>query len=359
MQQRGNGITSILTAIQIKKTEDRLLSSEIMSDEGQRMSEIFVGIDLGGTNIKIGLFDSELKLVCKTSVATEADMGPEVVVDRMVQTVEKLVADASLSLQDVVALGIGTPGPARYRDGIIIKSTNMPKFENVPICQMLNERLGAPIVFDNDANVACWGEYAVGAGKGVKDMVFYTLGTGIGGGIISNGELVHGCDENAAELGHMIIYPDGRKCGCGQKGCVEAYASADATARRAQEAIEAGAESSLKKVLDEKGKITSKDVYEHLAAGDQLAKQITDGTAKALALVCVSMLHVTEPRRIVFAGGMIAAGEVLLNRIKDFFNEYIWTLKKEAVEICFATLGEDAGIIGAAALSQHTFGQGK
>ncbi len=323
------------------------------------MSEMFIGIDLGGTNIKIGLFDSELILISKTSVATKVDMGPEVVIDKMAQTARKLLVEAGLSLQDIVAVGIGTPGPAKYSEGIIIKSTNMPTFKNVPICRMLNERLGAPIVFDNDANVACWGEYTVGAGKGVKDMVFFTLGTGIGGGIISNGELVHGCDENGAELGHMIIYPDGRKCNCGQRGCVEAYASADSTARRATEAVEAGAKSSLKKVLDEKGHLTSKDVYEHLIADDKLAKEITDGTAKALAITCINMLHTTEPKRIVFAGGMIAAGDVLLNRIKDFFNEHIWTLKKELVDICFATLGEDAGIIGAAALARHVKQQGQ
>jgi glucokinase len=323
------------------------------------MSETFVGIDVGGTNIKIGLFDSKLELICKTSVTTEADMGPEIVIDKMAQTVKDLLDEAGLSLKDIVAVGIGTPGPAKYTEGIIIRSTNMPKFKNVPICQMLNERLGAPIVFDNDANVACWGEYAVGAGKGVKDMVFFTLGTGIGGGVVSNGELVHGCDENAAELGHLIIYPDGRKCNCGQRGCAEAYGSADATAKRAQEAIEAGAESSLKKVLDEKGKITSKDVYEHLAAGDKLAREITDGTAKALAITCINMLHTTEPKRIVFSGGMIAAGDALLNRIRDSFNEHIWTLKKEGVEICFATLGEDSGIIGAAALAKHTEKRGK
>lgn len=323
------------------------------------MSGTFVGIDVGGTNVKIGLFDSNLELISKTSVTTEVEMGPEVVIDKMAKTVENLLAEAGLSLPDIVAVGIGTPGPAKYSEGIIIRSTNMPKFINVPICQMLNDKLGAPIVFDNDANVACWGEYAVGAGKGVKDMVFFTLGTGIGGGIISNGELVHGCDENGAELGHMIIHPDGRKCKCGQKGCVEAYASADSTARRATEALEGGAESSLKKVLDEKGRVTSKDVYKHLAAGDELAKEITDGTAKALAITCINMLHTTEPKRIVFAGGMIAAGDKLLNRIKHFFNEHIWTLKKETVEICFATLGEDAGIIGAAALAQYTEQRGK
>ena len=323
------------------------------------MSETFVGIDVGGTNVKIGLFDPTLKLISKTSVTTEAEMGPEIVIDKMAKTVENLLAEAGFTLQDIVAVGIGTPGPAKYSEGIIIRSTNMPKFKNVPICRMLNEKLGAPVVFDNDANVACWGEFAVGAGKDVEDMVFFTLGTGIGGGIVCNGELVHGCDENGAELGHMIIHPDGRQCNCGQRGCAEAYASADSTARRATEAIEGGAESSLQKVLDEKGKITSKDIYEHLAAGDKLAKEITDGTAKALAITCINMLHTTEPKRIVFAGGMIAAGDVLLNRIQDFFDEHIWTLKKESVEICFATLGEDAGIIGAAALAQHTHQQGK
>ena len=316
------------------------------------MSEIFIGIDLGGTNIKIGCFDSDIKLISKTSVPTRADMGPEVAVDKMAETVEKLLADADLSLQDVTAAGIGTPGPAKYRDGIIIRSTNMPEFKNVPIRQMLSNKLGKPVVFDNDANVACWGEYAVGAGKGVDDMVFFTLGTGIGGGIINDGKLLHGCGDNAAELGHIIIHPGGRKCNCGQSGCVEAYASANNTAKRAAEAIEAGAKSSLKKVLDEKGEITSKDVYEHLTAGDKLAKKITDETAEALAILCINVLHTTEPKRIVFAGGMIAAGDVLLNRIRYYFNEHIWSLKKETVEICFATLGEDAGIIGAAALAK-------
>jgi len=322
------------------------------------MNETFVGIDVGGTNIKIGLFDAELKLLNKTSVTTDADMGPEIVIDKMAQTVKDILADAGLSLDDVVAIGIGTPGPAKYSEGIIIRSTNMPKFKNVPICKMLNDRLGAPVVFDNDANVACWGEFAVGAGKDVDNMVFFTLGTGIGGGIVNDGELVHGWDENAAELGHTIIYPNGRTCNCGQKGCAEAYASADSTARRATEAIEGGTESSLKKVLDEKGKITSKDVYEHLAAGDELAKEITDGTAEALAITCINMLHCTEPKRIVFAGGMIAAGDALLSRIRHFFNQHVWTIKKEdKIEICFATLGEDAGIIGAGALARHKYGQ--
>jgi glucokinase len=317
------------------------------------MSEIFVGTDLGGTNIKIGCFDSNLKLIRKISVPSDVEMGPEAVIDKMVETIKKFLDDANLSLKNVPAIGLGTPGPAKYREGILIAMANFPKFKNVPICKMLTERLGKPIIFDNDANMACWGEYAAGAAKGIKDIVFFTLGTGIGGGIISDGRLIQGAGGNAAELGHIIIYPDGRLCGCGQKGCAEAYASAAQTAKRATEAIEAGKQSSLKKVLETKGQITAKDVYEHLAKGDKLAKEITDETAKVLAILSINMLHATEPKKIVFSGGMINAGNLLLDRIKYFFDQYIWALKSEPVEICFATLGEDAGITGAAALAEY------
>jgi glucokinase len=319
------------------------------------MMELFIGIDVGATNVKIGCLDGELNLVSKTSITTNAEMGPDIVIDNTAAAARTLVTEAGFSIDNVCAVGLGMPGPANYSEGIVISSTNMPKFKNVPIVRMLAERLAKPVVMDNDGNVACWGEYVAGAGKEVEDMVFFTLGTGIGGAIVNHGKLLTGCGDNATELGHIIIYPDGRRCNCGQRGCVEAYASASWTAQRATEAVEAGAESSLKEVLETKGEITCKEVYEHLAKGDELAKKITDETAKALALVCINMLHTTEPERIVFAGGMIAAGDVLLDRIRHYFNEHIWILKKETVEICFATLGEDAGIIGAAALANKLY----
>jgi len=318
------------------------------------MSEVYIGIDLGGTFIKVGCFDSQLKLLARASTPTEAEKDAKVVIENMAKAAEQSVAEAGFSMADVPAVGLASPGPAKYSEGIIEAATNFPTFRNIPIRKMLSDRLGGKtIVFENDANVACFGEFTAGAGKDVDDMVFFTLGTGIGGGIINKGKLLAGVGDNAAELGHIIIYPDGRLCNCGQRGCVEASASATNTAKRAAEAVEKGQPSSLKKVLDEKGEITCKDVYDHLKAGDKLARQITDETAKALALVCINMLHTTEPKRIVFAGGMIAAGEILLSRIKDYFNEHIWNLKKETVDICFATLGEDAGIIGAAALAKQ------
>ncbi|MDD5459217.1 MAG: ROK family protein [Phycisphaerae bacterium] len=314
---------------------------------------MYIGVDLGGTNIKVGVFDAELNLLGKNSKTTQADMGPKIVVERIAEAVNELANQHGTGLEAVKAVGIGAPGPSDISVGLIVAAPNLPLFRNVPLRDMLSKELNKPVVFENDANAACWGEFVCGAGKGVEDMVFFTLGTGIGGGVVSNGKLVHGFHDGAAELGHIIIYPDGRVCGCGQRGCAEAYASASSTGRRATEMIAVGRKSSLKAVFDEKGEVTSRDVFEHYARRDELAKEIAEDTAKALGLLCINVLHVTEPQRIVFSGGMIAAGDLLLSRIQYYFDKYIWTLKKEAVDICFATLGEDAGIRGAAALAKE------
>ncbi len=318
------------------------------------MKNAYIGIDIGGTNVKVGLFDSQISLLSKTSVPTQADMGPADVVERIAKAAMGLLDQAELDAEQIQAIGIGTPGPADYPNGVVIRSTNMPKFKNTPLREMISAQLGnRPAVLENDANVACWGEFAMGAGKEVEDMVFFTLGTGIGGGIVSRGKLITGADYNAAELGHIILYPDGRLCGCGQKGCVEAYASANSTAARANEALQKGVTSSLSQPFSANGKVSSKEVFDHAANGDAMAIDIVDGTAKALAILCVNMLHTTEPARIIFSGGMIAAGDELLARIKRHFNESIWKIKSEKIEICFATLGEDTGIIGAASLAKH------
>ena len=317
------------------------------------MADIYVGIDVGGTFVKLGCFDSDLNLLCKSSIPSQAEDGPEPMVDRIGEAVEEMLADKNLSIESVKAIGMGAPGQYDLKAGIILSSPNMAQFNNCPMRKMLAEKFGKPAVLENDANTACWGEFVCGAGKDVTDMTFFTLGTGIGGGAVIDGKLLHGGNDNGAELGHRIVHPDGRLCGCGQRGCVEAYSSAKSTVKRAKEAIEKGAkESSLKKLMEEKGGITCKDVFDHAAAGDELAMEIVDGTAKMLAITCINMLHVTDPQRIVFSGGMIAAGDILLKAIKNHFNEQLWTIKKETVEICFATLGEDTGIIGAAALAR-------
>jgi len=315
------------------------------------MPDHFIGIDLGGTNIKIGIFDENVKLLNSISVPTNAQEYPEIIIDRMAQMSRQICAENDIEFTSLKAIGVGAPGPSNIAEGIVVAAPNLPKFHNVPIKQMMQDRTGKICVFENDANAACYGEYVVGAGRGADNMVFITLGTGIGGGIITNGQIVHGFMDNAAELGHMIIEMDGRLCGCGQQGCVEAYASAKSTVKRTIEALQAGRQSSLMEILKQKGTITAKDIYTESAKDDALALEITEGTAKALGILCVSLLHVTGPRRILFAGGMIAAGDALLGRIRHFYNKYLWPLKPEKMEIRFATLGESAGMIGAAALA--------
>lgn len=332
----------------------KLLGNGTVNIQMAMENKNFIGIDFGGTNIKIGCFSADMKLLWKTSMPTDAHMGPATVIDKMVDTIRETANKKNTPLETIKAVGIGSPGPARYSEGILIRCANLPKFTNVPLSKMLQEKLGKPVILDNDANAACFGEFVAGTGKNTKNMVFFTLGTGIGSGIISDGKLLHGSGGNAAELGHTIVQMNGRLCGCGQKGCAEAYASASSTAKRATEAIEAGAKSSLQAVLKERGQITSKDVYEHLAKGDELAQKTADETAEMLAVLCINALHCSEPEKIIFAGGMIAAGKPLLDRIKYYFKQHIWKIKTEdTVEICFATLGEDAGIIGAAALAKE------
>ncbi len=322
------------------------------------MAKILIGIDFGGTNLKIGCFDENLNLLARDSVPTQINAGPTAVVEKIGDLTARLVQACGCKMADIIAAGIGTPGVVDVEKGVVLATSNI-KFTNIPLRQMVRDGLNVPVILENDANVTCWAEYAAGAGKGTGEMALITLGTGIGGGIITNGELVRGFAGNGGEIGHIIIKQDGRLCGCGQKGCIEAYGSASATAVRAAEAIAVGGKSSLQKILDKNEQITCRDVYEHSAAGDELARQITDETAKSLATLCINLLHITGPQRIIFYGGMIGAGGLLLEPIRKFFDERIWKIRKETIELCFAALGADAGIIGAAALASHELKKGK
>jgi glucokinase len=180
--------------------------------------EVLIGIDLGGTNIKVGVFTAQLNLLAKDVIRTEAAGGPDHVIDRIVKAATDVLTRTGKDMKHVRAVGIGAPGPANIAEGVIASAPNMPGFENTPVKKLLSDKMGVPVVFENDANAACWGEFVAGAGRGVKDMVLITLGTGIGGGVVSNGRLLHGFEDSAGELGHTIIYPDGRLCGCGQRG---------------------------------------------------------------------------------------------------------------------------------------------
>ena len=318
-------------------------------------SEYFFGVDLGGTNVEMGLLDEEGAIVAHVAEPTNAQEGPQSLVERVAEACRGLAKQAQVPSDEIKALGIGSPGPMSMSQGKLINLGNLPGFNNFFLRAELSRRLELPALLENDANSACWGEFWLGAGRDVNDMVLFTLGTGIGGGIVIGGELIHGSDENAAELGHMIIQTYGRQCTCGQKGCVEAYASATATVARAMEALDDGRKSELVDVRRQNGTLTCKDVFDCAGTGDPLANEIVNGTAKALAQICVSMRHITEPEMVVLTGGMIKAGDILLDRVRSFYEEMVWNLKPEPMDICFAELGGHAGFIGAAGLAVHAY----
>lgn len=316
-----------------------------------------IGIDLGGTNIKGGTLTREGRLCERRSVPTEAARGFDHVLARMTQLVHELMQQAGLTLDDVCGVGVGSPGPMSHAEGMIYSAPNLPGFENIPLGRRLSAQVNLPVTLENDANAAAFGEYTAGAGSAVRDMVMLTLGTGIGGGVVLDGQLRRGHWDNAGEIGHTIVVPDGRPCPCGQRGCLERYASANAVAERTVEALERGESSMLREAVAAGRRIDARDVLAARRGGDVLATRIWDETCQHLAISIVNLQHLLNPELVVLAGGLINAGDELLGPVRASFDEHSWRIAPDRPQIAFATLGTDAGTIGAAALAWQEFGR--
>lgn len=313
----------------------------------------YVGIDLGGTNVKAGLVDTNTNVLAKLQVPTQVEAGPDKVIAVMTDAARQVVERENINMDQVASIGIGSPGSIDYEAGVILSAPNLTDFNDLPLRDRVAEVTGRPVILENDANAAAFGEFWAGAGRdqSIRHLVMFTLGTGVGTGLIIDGKLIHGAFGLGAEGGHMIIEPNGRPCGCGQKGCLEAYTSASHTAARATEAVETGGNSSLQAILNDNRLITSKDVFDAAAKGDPLANRIVDETIFYLALGCINICRLLDPQMIVFAGGMILAGDVLFERLHKSIDRQNWKMTKKTVEIVPAKLGNDAGFIGAAAVA--------
>jgi glucokinase len=299
------------------------------------MADLFLGIDLGGTNTKIGICTAQGEIRESVTIPTQHEKGPADAVERMGAAAEKLMETAGRA----DACGSGVPGPLDLQRRTLFFATNMPAWKNVPYPGMLEKRLGIPTFMENDANCAAWGEYVAGAGRGTRSLVLYTLGTGVGGGIVIDGELWVGASGAAGELGHMTIDPAGPRCGCGQPGCVEQYASASAVARRW-------------------GKGSAKDCFEAARRGDPEALAVIDWAAEGLAIGLANMTHVLHPEVIVLAGGMAAAGDLLMTRVVEGVRKRVFPVFLEKIRIEFSRLsGDDAGWLGAALWGARKFEQ--
>lgn len=307
-----------------------------------------IGIDLGGTAIKGGLVSESGEILHRASIATNAPEGVDAVIKRIADFANTMADHAESRHSRPVGIGVGAPGTMHLPEGVIISAPNLPGWSHVELVPRLRRIVELPVVLNNDANAAALGESVCGAGRGVRDMLMLTLGTGVGGGIIIGGKLLRGERGNAGELGHIIVQPGGRPCNCGQVGCLEAHASASATGRMAMQRMSAGEGSSLQAILDRGEHVTSADVAAAAKSGDALAASVWAETCHYLAIACIGLRHTFDPQCIVLAGGMSEAGEFLLSSVRDAIRELISPRLGPPPELRIAQLGNDAGFVGAA-----------
>jgi glucokinase len=319
----------------------------------------FVGLDVGGSTMKAGVVDDFGRTLSKVHLPTEPERGQEFGLERMCETIRLAVAEAGIRLDQVAAIGVATPGTMDLPAGIILDPPNLKPWRNVPVRRHIHNTFGLPTAFQNDANAAAFGEYWIGAGKGARSMVLFTLGTGIGGGIVVGDRVVEGEHSHGAELGHTIIeMTNPRTCGCGRHGCLEAYASASAVVRRTEEALGAdGGSSILHKIQESSEGLSCKAIFD-AADNDPLAMRIVAETAYYLAVASTNMMHTINPEVVVFAGGMIAAGPAFLEIIRQHVRELAFPVPAARTLIRYAVLGSDAGFIGAANCGRQLWAAG-
>ena len=300
------------------------------------MPSYALGIDLGGTNLRLAAFRPDGQMLDKVSVPTNIGAGREALVESIVSGIHQL--QAARSGEGLLGIGIGVPGFILLEKGIVTKSPNLPGLENFPIRDTLRNRLGSPVLLENDANAAALGEKWMGAGRGVDDLVLLTLGTGIGGGIISGGKVLHGYLGMAGELGHLTVEPhDGASCGCGATGCLEAHASATAISRMAREAG--------------LGELTSHQVYDAAISGDPRARHIFERMGQALGLGLALLINTFNFPLYLLSGGVLAAWDLFAPAMLEECRRRSLTFRQTDTRIDKATLGEEAGLYGAARLA--------
>ena len=322
------------------------------------MRDLALGIDLGGTYIKSGVVDRNGQVRFEQRSRTP-DTGKFDVLAALAADALRLLGRVAEESPDarVVGLGLGTPGVVT-RDGILM-AYNIPGWEHVHALEYLTGQLGLPAVVDNDANAFALAESMFGAARGTRSMAAFTLGTGVGGGLIIDGRVYHGHAGCAAELGHLTVEPEGERCTCGRRGCIEAYASAGAIARFAARRVQAGEASSLAAVLSEKGKLTSRDVGAAASAGDALARSVIADAGRRLGLALGLVANTLDPEVFVIGGGGAGLGRLILDPVIEELTNRAYGAGVHVPEVRLAELGYEAGTVGAACLVWSELDHGK
>jgi glucokinase len=311
-----------------------------------------IGIDLGGTTVKFAIVTLEGEIQQKWSIETNILDEGSLIVPEIIESINHRLDLYDLKAENFVGIGMGTPGSVDREKGTVIGAYNLNWKTLQSVREQIESGTGIQFTLDNDANVAALGERWKGAGENNPDVIFMTLGTGVGGGIIAEGNLLHGVAGCAGEIGHVTVDPYGFECTCGKVGCLETVASATGVVRVARQLSEEYAgDSELKRRLDDGQDISSKDVFVLAEQNDPFALMVVDKVCFYLGLACGNLGNTLNPSSIVLGGGVSAAGEFLRSRVEKYFNEYTFPQVRESTQIKLAQLGNDAGVIGAASLA--------
>ncbi|MBR4858465.1 MAG: ROK family protein [Clostridia bacterium] len=312
-----------------------------------------IGVDLGGTNIAVGVVNEDLKIIGRGKVKTRCPRPAAEIFDDIAVAVEMAAKDAGISMDEVVSVGVGTPGSVNKNNGYIEFANNLG-FDKVPAKEMLEERIGKTVYLDNDANCAALGEAIAGVGKGVGNFVAVTLGTGVGSGIIVNGKIVSGVNYAGGEMGHTVIMVNGKQCNCGRKGCWEQYASATALISQTKEAMLADKDSKMWQLVNGNVDAASgRTAFDAMRLGDETAKKVVDNYIYYVAVGVINIINTFQPEFVCIGGGISHEGETLLAPIRKYVeNERYSVHSSIQCKIVAAELGNDAGIFGAALLDE-------
>lgn len=310
----------------------------------------YLGVDLGGTNIKAGITDETGNILLKTSIRTDSEGDSKRIADQMVGLCRDLVEKAGVCMDDVEAVGVGIPGTVDAQKGTVIYCNNLD-MDGAPIGAMMQEQLQKPVHLANDASCAALGEFVCGSGQEHNSIILVTLGTGVGGGIILDGKLWEGLEGAGAEIGHMVVHVGGAECTCGRKGCFEAYSSATALVNQTKAAMEKHPESILHTIVAKTGRVSAKTAFDAMRKGDQVAKEVVDNYLHYLSEGVANLINIFAPEAIILGGGVCNEGDALLVPLKEqvIAKCYGGDLIHHA-DISIASLGNDAGLIGAAML---------
>lgn len=310
-----------------------------------------IGVDIGGTNVKIAIVDEKGHIAYSNSEPTRAEMGYKYTIQNIITLIKTSLKETSIPKESIGGIGIGCPGQIDSENGIVRLLPNIPGWVNVPLSQIMETEFGIKTFLDNDVRVATLGELTFGAGKGLKNLICITVGTGIGSGIVIDGKLVRGASGTAGEIGHMVLQDHmGEMCGCGHTGCLESLASGPTIVKMANEFLMSGKSTKFKE-LAVNTPVSPRIVAEAAEMGDEVAKRIFKINGYWLGLAMANLVNILNPEAIIVGGGVGQAGDLILEPIREMIKERALSIPAQAVKVLPAELGESAGVIGASLLS--------